>query len=124
MNVSELIQAVEDQLMNAQLISDVDTLDALLADDLIAVGPDGQLLGKADDLAAHRAKVFRIETINRQDLTIKPIQDGIVVTFVLMDIQGSINNQPASGRFRYTRVWTQQQGRWRVTAAHISQVPV
>ena len=124
MNIVEQIQEVEDRLRQAQLTSDVDELDALLADDLLAIGPDGQLANKADDLTAHRSHIFRIETITRLDLTIKPIQPNVVVTFVLMDIQGYIHDQLASGRYRYTRVWTNQDSRWQITAAHISQVPV
>ncbi|MBD2703217.1 nuclear transport factor 2 family protein [Spirosoma sp. BT702] len=116
------IQEAEDRLMKAQLSSNVDELDALLADDLQAVGPDGRLTGKADDLAAHRTHIFRIDSLTRVSLTIKILKPDIAVTFVGMDIKGSIQDQPASGHYQYTRVWCMANGQWQITAAHISQV--
>ncbi|GAB3697861.1 hypothetical protein GCM10027592_22380 [Spirosoma flavus] len=116
------IQEAEDRLMHAQRSSNVDELDTLLADDLQAVGPDGQIAGKADDLTAHRSRIFRIDSMTRLSLTIKVLKPDIVVTFVLMDILGTIHNLPASGRYQYTRVWCLTNGQWQITAAHISQV--
>jgi hypothetical protein len=50
----------ERALQAAMLASDVDELDRLLHPELLAVGPDGRMMDKAGDLAAHRARVFNI----------------------------------------------------------------
>ncbi|GEM_PF-3331282 len=49
----DIIEA-ENQLFAAQLASDVDALDLLLYDSLVAIAPDGQMLTKEMDLNAHR----------------------------------------------------------------------
>lgn len=47
------IVMLEAQLRAAQLTADVAALGALIADDLLFAGPDGQLVTKAQDLEAH-----------------------------------------------------------------------
>jgi ketosteroid isomerase-like protein len=109
----------ERALQNAQRASDVDELDRLLHPELLAVGPDGQLVGKADDLDGHRAGVFRIDELTEEDVRVVVLGDT-AVTFVVLAIRGAIGEDEVDGRLRYTRTWTRDGGSWRVLAAHIS----
>ena len=52
----EDVTEVENKLFLAQLKSNVDVLDQLLHDNLIALTPTGQTLTKEMDLDAHRSK--------------------------------------------------------------------
>lgn len=113
------VLAAERELQAAQRASDVDALDRLLHDDLLAVGPDGSLVGKADDLAAHRSGVFKIAELEEEDLRVL-VHGELAVTFVVLRIAGSIGDEDASGSMRYTRTWTRDGGAWRVIAAHIA----
>jgi ketosteroid isomerase-like protein len=115
----EQILAAERELQAAQRASDVDALDRLLHDDLLAVGPDGSLVGKADDLAAHRSGVFKIDELEEEDLRVL-VHGEVAVTFVVLRIRGSIGAEEVGGLMRYTRTWTRDRGAWRVIAAHIS----
>lgn len=45
----------ERALQAAMLASDVDELDRLLHPELLAVGPDGQMIDKPGDLASHQS---------------------------------------------------------------------
>ena len=58
------IRELETRLQKAMLASDVDALDALLADDLSFVDATGKVWSKADDLNAHRYGVQRIEQLD------------------------------------------------------------
>jgi hypothetical protein len=49
------IQQHEEALRSAMLTSDVEALNALIADDLAFVGGTGDVFGKEDDLALHRS---------------------------------------------------------------------
>jgi ketosteroid isomerase-like protein len=108
----------ERALQAAMLASDVDELDRLLHPDLLAVGPDGRLVGKADDLEAHRSGVFRIAGLAEEDVRVTVVGDT-AVTFVVLLIRGTIANEEVGGRMRYTRTWVHGDGGWRVLAAHI-----
>jgi ketosteroid isomerase-like protein len=122
MSPLEQIQHVEQRLLDAMLTSNLGELDALLSDELLVTGPDGQLVGKADDLAAHRAGVLQIKAMVPLETTIKLLPEMAIV-FALMEIQGSFQAEPFVGRYRYTRVWTNENGRWQIIAAHISPTP-
>ena len=100
----------ERALQAAQRASDVDELDRLLHPDLLAVGPDGRLVGKDEDLESHRTGVFKIDEL----------VGDVALTFVVLRIRGWIGDQEVSGRMRYTRTWLRDGGSWRVVGAHIS----
>ena len=122
MSQLEQIEQVEERLLQAMLAGDIGELDALLSDDLLAVGPDGQLLSKSDDLASHEAGIVQLTAMTPQHKTIK-LLPGVAIVFVLMELKGVYQDQPFTGQYRYTRVWNDQCGNWQIVAAHISPVP-
>ena len=109
----------ERALQAAMLASDVDELDRLLHPDLLAVGPDGQMIDKAGDLASHRSGVFKISDLSEDEVRLVLLGD-LALTFVVLQIRGTIEDVEFSGRMRYTRTWTRDGGTWRVVGAHIS----
>jgi ketosteroid isomerase-like protein len=109
----------ERALQAAMLAGDVDELDRLLHPELLAVGPDGQMIDKAGDLASHRAGVFKITELTEEQVRVNVVGD-VAVTFVVLRIRGTIDEAEVSGRMRYTRTWSRDGGAWRVVAAHIS----
>ena len=120
-NILAQIQRAERQLMEAQLTSDADVLDTLLADDLIFVGPDGRLYNKADDLTGHRSGAMRLTHSSPHEPFIK-LLPGVAIVSVVVDLRGFIAEQPIDGSYRYTRVWTSQNGSWRAIAGHCTLV--
>ena len=109
----------ERALQAAMRASDVDELDRLLHDELLAVGPDGRLVDKVGDLAAHRSGVFAIAQLEEEDVRVRVVGDT-AVTFVVLRVRGTIADQDVAGTLRYTRTWVRDGGAWRVVAAHIS----
>jgi ketosteroid isomerase-like protein len=114
-----LVLERERELQAAQLASDVDELDRLLHDDLLAVGPDGKLADKAMDLEAHRTGVLEIAELVEEEVRVKLVGET-ALTFVVLAIKGTIGGADVSGRYRYTRTWTRAAGDWQVVGAHIS----
>lgn len=109
----------ERALQAAMRAGDVEELDRLLHPALLAVGPDGGMIDKAGDLAAHRAGIFSISELTEEEVRVT-VLDDVAVTFVVLRIRGTIRDADVSGRMRYTRTWTRDSGAWRVIAAHIS----
>lgn len=109
----------ERALQAAMLAGDVDELDPLLHPELVAVGPDGQMIDKPGDLAAHRSGVFKITELREEELRVTVFGD-LALTFVVLDIRGTIDDADASGRMRYTRTWVCEGGAWQVIGAHTS----
>lgn len=117
---NEQVRRAEAQLRQAMETSDVDLLDQLMAPELIFTNHTGQILGKEDDLQAHRTGLIRIAAVSVMDQEIRLIGDAAVVS-VKMNIQGVYDNHPASGIFHFTRVWhCQPDNRWQLVAGHSS----
>ncbi len=115
------VLAAERALQAAMRASDVARLDRLLHPDLLALAPDGSLVGKEDDLESHRSGVFEIDSLTEDDVRVA-VSGDTAVTFVVLDIAGRIAGEDASGRIRYTRTWTRDAHGWRVLAAHIAPI--
>ncbi|HDR8961730.1 nuclear transport factor 2 family protein [Burkholderia vietnamiensis] len=120
-SVREIIEPYEIALRAAMLSNDVDALDTLLDDDLIFTVPTGQIISKHDDLAAHRAKLLRVDTLDFVEMRVQAIGE-MIVTATTVVLAGDFDGTPFSGRFAYTRLWRQAGDRWRVAAGHASQV--
>lgn len=116
------VSDAENQLFLAQLASDVDALDQLLYDDLLAVSPTGQTLTKEMDLNAHRSKAMIIEEASTEIDDIKIIQDT-ALTIVTMIARGKLMGTPLEGKFRYFRVWKYIDGTLKVVGASFMQLP-
>lgn len=112
---ADTVRRAEAALTDAQRGQDVDALDALLHDDLVWTGPDGSVGGKADDLQAHRDRVFVIHELDVRELDVDVVTEDVAVTRALVDVAG----EPMSGTVRYTRVWVREDGTWRVRVAHV-----
>lgn len=117
------ILAAEEQLRQAMLASDVTTLEALLAPELIFTNHLGQRVSQQDDLNAHRSGLVQIQTLILSEQQVHTHGDMGVVS-VRAQISGIYAGQPANGDFRFTRVWalTADRTAWRVVAAHCTLV--
>lgn len=120
-NREDVVEA-EHKLFSAQLVSDVDLLDQLLHDDLIAVAPTGQIVTKEMDLDSHKAKTMIIEEASTAIDDIK-ITGDTALSIVTMTAKGKMMGTPLEGKFRYFRVWKCFDGTLKVIGASFMQLP-
>ncbi|WP_343319519.1 nuclear transport factor 2 family protein [Sphingobacterium multivorum] len=118
----EDIVEAENQLFAAQLASDVDALDLLLYDSLLAIAPDGQMLTKEMDLNAHRSKAMIIEQATTEIDAIKLVGDT-ALSVVTMTAKGQVMGAPLEGKFRYFRTWKRIDNSLKVIGASFMQLP-
>ena len=120
---AQVIEA-EERLRQAMLNNDVRVLDELIASDLLFTGHLGQLASKADDLAAHQARLLRVEIIEPSERRIQ-LHPNFAVVSVLMHLIGSYDGEPIDQHMRYTRVWAiGADGSLQIVAGHMSEVQV
>jgi ketosteroid isomerase-like protein len=116
------IRELEARLQEAMTASDVDALDALLADDLSFVDATGKVWTKADDLNGHRYGMQRIETLEVEEQSVR-VYGGFAVTVTRVALAGTFAGARFAGSLRYTRTWGDLDGTWRVVAAHCGLAP-
>lgn len=116
------IRRLEEALRIAMLASDVAALDALIADDLIFVGPSGEAFGKQDDLALHRSGRQRLHAAEWQSVQVA-LHDQTAVTLVTADLAGTFDGTAFAGRFRYCRFWVRTAGTWQVHGGSVVALP-
>lgn len=119
----DMIARAEAELRAAMLASDIAALDALLHDELSFTDQSGNRLSKADDLAAHKSGLLKLETID----TVGPLDirhwGACATVCVTVDLAGFYDSESFFGRYAYSRVWHERNGQWRVVLAHCSPVP-
>ncbi|HEX2189426.1 MAG TPA: SRPBCC domain-containing protein [Longimicrobiaceae bacterium] len=117
------IVAREVEIRAAQLAADTVALDRLIAEDLLFTGPDGELATKAQDLEAHGSGVVRFREHEPEELRVRRVTDGVVVSALRARLAVEVAGTLHRGTFRYTRVWAREGGRpWRVVGGHVGEV--
>ena len=121
MLTKDLIRELENRLIEAMKTSNIQELNALLADDLIFTAHTGQIFRKEDDINAHSSGNIKIFSIETSEQVIR-IEDNVAIVSVLMEISGSFFDNTEVGFFRFTRIWKLNGGQWQIIAAHSTQV--
>lgn len=116
------IRQHEEALRLAMLTSDVEALDSLIADDLIFVGPSGEVFHKQDDLALHRSGRQRLTLAEWESVEVT-VQGHSAVTAVAAQLSGTFDGAAFSGRFRYCRFWTKTDAGWQVLGGSVVALP-
>ena len=115
------LTATERRLQAAQRAGDVEALDALLHPAVVAVGPDGSVFGKQDDLEAYRSGALRVTSLVEESLEVQ--DDGHTGTTRTVAAVDAVQAGAAvSVRLRYTRLWLRDDAGWRVLAATLAVV--
>lgn len=119
------IVALEARLRIAQLDADVAALEALISENLLFTGPDGQLGTKAQDVAAHASGAVRFRTHEPEELRVRRVSEAVAVSALRARLVVEVGGAAVAGTFRYTRVWAcEADGVWRVVGGHVSAVSV
>jgi len=116
------IRELEERLAKAMKSSDVQALDALLAEDLTFVDATGKVWSKADDLNGHRYGMQRIDKLDVEEQSIR-VYGAFAITVTRVAISGTFGGAPFAGSLRYTRTWGETDGGWRVVAAQCGLMP-
>ncbi len=97
------------------------TVDRLLADDYLGISANGTLETKADELARRRTGSLNITQLDLSDIKVRIYGDTAVVTSKA-ELVGKNGDRDISGRYRYTRVYSNRMGQWRIVSFEASRI--
>lgn len=116
------IEQLEDKWRNAILHGNVPAMDALLADDYMAISPTGILQSKEQAMANLRAGNMHITSLELSDRKIRLYGTTALVTS-RAEVTGSGPEGDLSGSYRYTRVYVKDvRGVWRIVSFEASKI--
>ena len=114
------IREHEARLYAAMLTSDVDELNALIADDLLFAGPSGELATKEMDLELHRSGNTQFREIVPRELEVRVWSEDFALASAKIFLSGTFSGHDFAGDCRYTRVWRKGQNGWQIVAGSVN----
>jgi ketosteroid isomerase-like protein len=116
------IEQLEDAWRNALLHGNIAAMDALLADDYMAITPTGILQSKEQTLANLRAGTVHLTSMDLSDRKIRIYGTTALVTS-RAEVKGTGPDGIISGSYRYTRVYVKDaRGVWRIVSFEASRI--
>lgn len=109
------IEELENQLLDAMLNANVETLNRLIHPDLLFNSAMGQTITKEMDLESYRSGLMIVNSITASDQQINIIEDTAVVA-VTIDINAKYGVQDISGKVRFLRVWKKIESKYQIIA--------
>ena len=102
--------------------ADADALAALWADDLEVVVPKMPPMSKSEALGFARTGRMRFERYETSQIRVRMYGDTAVVTGRLQRTR-TLAGKQTTDDWRFTKVYAQQNGAWRVVSFHASDSP-
>jgi len=112
--VREIVD-MERQSKEAALHRDAAFSERTLAEDYVAISPLGQVIGKAETVAARKTAQLRYDSIEVTDMVVRLYGATAVVT-ARADVRGKELGEEFSGPYRFTRVWVRRNGHWQTVS--------
>ncbi len=119
--MKDKIIQLEEELRLAMLSNDVAKLNDLIDDSLVFIGPDGSVISKDMDLAAHRAKLQTMSELIPREQAIN-IHENFAVVTVILTIKGRYGEIDISGDYRYLRIWSRFGATFRIVSGSVSKI--
>ena len=120
--VRQKIDHLEDHWRDAILSRNVAAMDALLANDYMAITPNGTLQSKEETLANLRSGAVKIKSLEISDRKVRFYGSTALVTS-RAEVSGTTPEGDLTGSYRYTRVYVRDaSGVWRIVSFEASRI--
>ena len=118
-NVEQAIRRLDDERIQAQVHADASALDRIYADDFVGVGPSGTVRTKPQVIADFTSGSLKFQSITTGEVQVR-VYGNTAVETGLSTMTGQDKGKDVPRDTRFTRVWVNQGGRWRLVANHYS----
>jgi ketosteroid isomerase-like protein len=117
--ISQTLQAMEQAWLNAEKNHDTAAFEKLVADDWIAISPDGKMQTKAERAA--EIKTAHIASATLGDMKVRVFGDTAVVTGTDDEITMK-DGEKSSDHYAWTDVFVKRNGKWLAVASQTAQI--
>ncbi len=117
--ISETLQAMEHDWLNVEKNRDTAAFEKIVADDWIAIGPDGKSQTKAQRVA--EIKAAHITSATMGDMKVRVFGDTAVVTGTDDEIIMGVGKK-SSDHYAWSDVFVKRNGKWLAVASQTAQI--
>src|SRR5258705_8051677 len=118
-SVEEAIRNLDNERIQAQIHADAKAIDRIYAADFIGVGPSGTVRTKPQVILDLASGDLKYQSITTEDVQVR-VYGNTAVETGRSTMNGQDKGHAVPRDTRFTRVWVNQQGRWRLVANHYS----
>jgi ketosteroid isomerase-like protein len=117
--ISKTLQATEHAWLNAEKNHDVAAFEKIVADDWIAISPDGKTQTKAERAA--EIKNGHIDAATLGEMKVRVFGDTAVVTGT-DDETITVDGKKSTDHYAWTDVFVKRNGSWTAVASQTAQI--
>jgi ketosteroid isomerase-like protein len=115
------VASLAKQSTEATLKGDTKTLDAILADDFVAINPFGELVTKAEQLKLMKDGTLRFDSIEPSEEKVRVYGDAAVLT-ERGRVKVTFKGRSESLSVRNTEFYAKQGGKWRCVFQQVTRI--
>jgi ketosteroid isomerase-like protein len=116
------IDQLEESWKGAILKPNIQAMDQLLADDYIAISPNGTLQSKEQTLENLKAGILHFKAIEFSDRKVRFYGQTALVTS-RAEVRGNTGEGDITGSYRFTRVYVRDaKGDWKIVSFEASRI--
>ena len=116
------VLAAERAWVNAHRSLDLETLEAIMAEEYKAIQPDGRVLDKGTELASYRSGTRTWEFADSDEYDVE-IFNETAVLIGRWRAKGVNSGVPFNYAARFLAVYINRDGRWQLAAAQSTTIP-
>jgi ketosteroid isomerase-like protein len=120
-SVEQELMKLENEWAKSQVKPDFAFMERILADDYTWTEPTGEVLSKADEIAALRSGESQAESVINDEMKVRVYGDAAVVAG-RTTYKATVDGKPYTGQLRWTDTWVKITGRWQCVAGHGSRI--
>jgi uncharacterized protein (TIGR02246 family) len=110
-STAESVKQLERDWLAAEKAGDADKLSQIIADDWVALGPDGSTVTKSAFIADYKSGKSKVETFEIGPMTVKVM--GNVAVVQGSDTEKSVTEgKDSSGKYVWMDVFEKRDGKW------------
>jgi uncharacterized protein (TIGR02246 family) len=122
--IKEEVRKVDDEMFQAVLKGDADTLDRIYADDIAFTYASGQIVSKAQAVADVRSGRNKLFKLDHDDVRVRAFGKTVVVTGRTQSTLAccEAGAKPTQVHRRFTDVYEKLDGRWQLIAHQVTPI--
>ena len=115
------VASLSKQSKEASIKGDTKTLDAILADDFVAINPFGELVTKAEQLKLLKDGTLHFDSIESSEEKVRVYGDAAVLT-VRGRVKVTYKGRSESLSVRNSEFYAKQGGKWRCVFQQVTRI--